>query len=173
MTSAEADLTAKRPVSHAMSSDDLKKTPPGLGTAAPVTPQQHRPHAARKFSAREVYSLLVFHGLKPELAAPFLDHGITSNVLRQGVEKFPDDFPTGIMTEDLKQIIQKIWSSTPAEIRASAVALDSLPVCVVDSSNPEVLSSTGAAISQLLELCVCVCVCSCVCVFVSPYLLSQ
>ena len=112
--------------------------PPGLGLQKAL--QQSNSggggggRLTRNLSPREVYSLLVHHGLKPEVAAPFLDHGIDSGLLQKGVEEFDSAFPKATWAEaSVQETVQKVLKSTNTEIVASSVALDNLPICVVNS----------------------------------------
>lgn len=102
---------------------------------------------------RKVYALLVYHGLKPEVAAPFLDFEIDSKILRSenAVENFPEGFPAEKLTKQVQEIVDRIWTSTEAEIQGSVSALEDLPVCVVTCNAGIEVSRTYVDASGTLQ----------------------
>ncbi len=108
--------------------------PPGLDQSK----LRHQPPPQRlqpplQLAPREVYSLLVHHGLKSEVAAPFLDFGVDSDALFR-FDAFPKDFPAMSRSDEVRGIVAKVWQSTRDDIRASSRALESLPVCVLGAA---------------------------------------
>eukprot|EP00750_Incisomonas_marina_P032565 INCI9220.2.p1 GENE.INCI9220.2~~INCI9220.2.p1 ORF type:complete len:573 (-),score=97.27 INCI9220.2:2261-3979(-) len=123
--------------------------PPGLnmgvaGVAAEATASSSAGESSgppSQLTARQVYSLLVFHGLKPEVAAPFLDFKVTGAVLQDGLtraESLPEGFPAKLLAEaQVQHFVGKLWTSSEHDIKSSKSALENLPVCVTSTGEDD------------------------------------